>query len=94
MSPTTTEGLPPLIARASGAWIWAMSHCRPERLSLPGAGSGVTGSDAVAASAALRASATPKDAVAAAASTDASAERRREEKSVADDETSATPMLA
>jgi hypothetical protein len=38
MSPTTMLELPPLIARACGAWIWTMSHCRPLRLSLPGAG--------------------------------------------------------
>src|SRR5690242_3692951 len=51
MSPTTTELLPPLMARASGAWIWFMSHCRPERLSEPGAGvGGAMGSLAPAAS--------------------------------------------
>ena len=38
MSPTTTDGLPPVIARASGEWIWFMSHCKPDRLSVPGAG--------------------------------------------------------
>ena len=38
MSPTRIDELPPLMARASGAWIWSMSHCRPDRLSLPGAG--------------------------------------------------------
>ena len=27
------DGLPPVMACASGAWIWTMSHCRPDRLS-------------------------------------------------------------
>ena len=38
MSPTTTDGLPPVIACASGAWICTMSHCSPDRLSLSVAG--------------------------------------------------------
>ena len=33
MSPTRTELLPPVIAWASGVWIWAMSHWSEERLS-------------------------------------------------------------
>ena len=41
MSPTTTVGLPPVIACASGAWICCMSHCRPARVSsAPGAAAG------------------------------------------------------
>jgi hypothetical protein len=35
VSPTSTEGLPPVIACACGALIWAMSHCRPESGSAP-----------------------------------------------------------
>ncbi len=42
MSPTTTSGLPPLMACACGALIWFMSHCRPDRLSPPGAGTGAS----------------------------------------------------
>jgi len=38
MSPTSTDLLPPLIARAAGAPIWSMSHCKPDRGSPPGAG--------------------------------------------------------
>ncbi len=38
MSPTRIDGLPPVMAWASGVWIWAMSHCRPDRLSLSVAG--------------------------------------------------------
>ena len=52
MSPTTTEELPPLIARASGAWICTMSHWRPERVSFPGAGAPGAGSGAASAAAA------------------------------------------
>ncbi len=33
MSPTTIDGLPPVIACASSAWIWRMSHWSPDRLS-------------------------------------------------------------
>ena len=33
MSPTRTELLPPVIACASGVWIWAMSHCSGDKLS-------------------------------------------------------------
>jgi hypothetical protein len=33
MSPTTTAGLPPVMAWASGVWICRMSHCRAARLS-------------------------------------------------------------
>ena len=33
MSPTTTAGLPPVIACASNAWICRMSHCSGARLS-------------------------------------------------------------
>ena len=38
MSPTTTDGLPPVIACACGAWICRMSHCRPENVSVSLAG--------------------------------------------------------
>src|SRR5580765_1698568 len=38
MSPTRTSGLPPVIACASGVWIWAMSHCSPDSESLSVAG--------------------------------------------------------
>src|SRR5438874_1629163 len=31
MSATSTERLPPVIWCASGAWIWRISHCRPDR---------------------------------------------------------------
>src|SRR5437764_11084794 len=44
MSPTSTLGLPPVIACASGVWIWFMSHCNPERLSPPVTGVAVVGS--------------------------------------------------
>src|SRR6266550_4325085 len=52
MSPTTTSGLPPVIACASGAWICVMSHCRPASESAPGAAAGTAaaaplGSEAV-----------------------------------------------
>src|SRR6185312_16647023 len=36
-SPTRTDELPPVMACASGAWIWFMSHCSPESESLVGA---------------------------------------------------------
>lgn len=38
MSPTRTDGLPPVIAWASGVWICRMSHCRPDNESLSVAG--------------------------------------------------------
>src|SRR5438093_8288932 len=38
MSPTSTEGLPPVIACASGVCICTMSHCRPDSESLSVAG--------------------------------------------------------
>src|SRR5919198_5980582 len=38
MSPTRTDGLPPVIAWASGVWICAMSHWSPESESLSVAG--------------------------------------------------------
>src|SRR2546430_17045308 len=38
MSPTSTDGLPPVIACASGVWIWRMSHCKGDKVSLSVAG--------------------------------------------------------
>src|SRR5436305_14316817 len=38
MSPTTTAGLPPVIAWACGVWIWRMSHCSGDSESLSPAG--------------------------------------------------------
>ena len=38
MSPTRTELLPPVIAWASGVWIWAMSHWSGDKLSVSLAG--------------------------------------------------------
>src|SRR3954469_1159948 len=38
MSPTSTDGLPPVMAWACGVWICRMSHCRGDRLSLSLAG--------------------------------------------------------
>ena len=38
MSPTSTDGLPPVIACASGVWICVMSHCSPDSESLSVAG--------------------------------------------------------
>ena len=38
MSPTSTDGLPPVIACACGVLIWRMSHCNPESESASVAG--------------------------------------------------------
>src|SRR5437660_10656998 len=38
MSPTSTDGLPPVIACASGVWIWRMSHCKGDEVSWSVAG--------------------------------------------------------
>ena len=38
MSPTSTDGLPPVIACACGVWIWRMSHCIDEKGSESAAG--------------------------------------------------------
>src|SRR5438093_9956933 len=38
ISPARTAGLPPVMAWASGVWIWRISHCSGERLSASVAG--------------------------------------------------------
>ena len=90
MSPTMTEALPPLIARASGAEIWSMSHWMLESGSSPGAGT--PGSMGPAASAASSSRATPNAAVDAAPCTEPSACFTASLKPTRSDDTMATPI--
>ena len=91
MSPTITEVLPPLIARASGAEIWSMSHWIELRGSSPGAG--VPGSIGPAASVVpSSASCTPSAAVEAAPCTDGSAASTASPNPTRSEVTIATPI--